>query len=224
MAGEFGDESLLDMFIFESTQNVAQLEQLILDNERSNGFSAHFVDEIFRIMHTIKGSAAMMEINNLSKLAHSAEDLFSFIRERPENQENDTSAITDLVLESIDFIKTELARIQDGHPDGADETALRSKVLAQLEKMKHSAPAAAVSTAGNTQQTADADGKTYKNAFKAHFFFEDGCQMESIRAFDVIYKLRSIAGNISCIPEDIIGRGQRRQRRDHPRERRSGSV
>lgn len=208
MAGEFGDESLLDMFIFETTQNVAQLEQLILDNEGSNGFSAHLVDEIFRIMHTIKGSAAMMEISNLSKLAHSAEDLFSFIRGKPEGEAFDTSAVTDLVLESIDFIKTELARIQDGQPGGADETILHGKLLAQLEKMKGGAqtPAqqAAQAPAENEPQQAQPDAAVYKNAFNAHFFFEDGCQMESIRAFDVIYKLRAIAGNITCIPEDIM--------------------
>ncbi|HBR32341.1 MAG TPA: hypothetical protein DD733_09690, partial [Clostridiales bacterium] len=58
MAVQNSGDSLLEMFIFETLQNTEQLEQIILDTEKEDGFSNNAINEIFRIMHTIKGSAA----------------------------------------------------------------------------------------------------------------------------------------------------------------------
>ena len=74
-------EPITEMFIFETEQLLEQLEQIILTGEKMNGFTSQDINEIFRIMHTIKGSSAMMFFNNISTLAHSIEDLFFFIRE-----------------------------------------------------------------------------------------------------------------------------------------------
>ena len=68
------DNSLMDMFVFETTQLIDQLETILIDSE-TRGISEN-IDEIFRIMHTIKGSAAMMQFDDISHLAHSIEDLF----------------------------------------------------------------------------------------------------------------------------------------------------
>ena len=59
-------EPMLDMFIFETRQFLEELEQLALASEKSNSFSTEDVNEIFRAMHTIKGSAAMMMVNEIS--------------------------------------------------------------------------------------------------------------------------------------------------------------
>jgi len=73
-------EPMLDMFIFETLQLLDQLEQSLINSEKESGFESS-IDEIFRIMHTIKGSAAMMLFDDISKLAHSIEDLFFYLRE-----------------------------------------------------------------------------------------------------------------------------------------------
>lgn len=64
------NESLLDMFLFETGQLLEQLEQSILTSEKEGSFSETAINEIFRNMHTIKGSAAMMVFDNISHLAH----------------------------------------------------------------------------------------------------------------------------------------------------------
>ncbi len=51
--------------------------------EQEDSISSDDINEIFRTMHTIKGSAAMMSMHNMSTLAHSVEDLFYIIREDP---------------------------------------------------------------------------------------------------------------------------------------------
>jgi Chemotaxis protein histidine kinase and related kinases len=73
---------MLDVYLFETTQNVEQLEAAIFDSEKSSGYSIEMINEIFRIMHTIKGSSAMMLFNNISTLAHRLEDVFFFLREQ----------------------------------------------------------------------------------------------------------------------------------------------
>ena len=100
-------ESLLDLFIFETSQNIEQLEAIILDNEKTNGFSTEAINEIFRIMHTIKGSSAMMMFDNISTVAHKVEDLFYFIREH-NSEQIEYNGVPDLVLESLDFTRNEL--------------------------------------------------------------------------------------------------------------------
>ncbi|HOQ15148.1 MAG TPA: Hpt domain-containing protein, partial [Bacillota bacterium] len=111
MAEHYGD-SLLEMFLFETSQNTEQLERIILDTEKAGKFSEEAINEIFRIMHTIKGSAAMMSFSNISTVAHKAEDLFYFIRENP-SVEYDCSNITDIILSCMDYINSEMEKIKN---------------------------------------------------------------------------------------------------------------
>lgn len=76
-----GMENMLDTYLFETNSLLAQLDELLINAEKSKDFTADNVNEIFRIMHTIKGSSAMMEFTSLMTIAHNIEDLFYFIRE-----------------------------------------------------------------------------------------------------------------------------------------------
>ena len=78
---EAGMESMVDMYIFETTSLIEQLDQILMKTENDNSFGEEEINEIFRIMHTIKGSSAMMGLENMSHLAHAIEDMFFIIRE-----------------------------------------------------------------------------------------------------------------------------------------------
>lgn len=205
-------DGLLDLFIFEMSQNIEQLEQTILQNEKNHQMPAEAVNEIFRIMHTIKGSAAMMMFNNISTVAHRAEDLFDFIRKHIEDY-IDYSEVPDLVLECLDFIRNELNKIKSGGTDsgdGSDITARVSQYLSQIkEKSEQKSTAANQGGAALTAtlgvpaakvNSACGDGEIYR----AKVLFEEGCQMESLRAFDIINKLASFASIDSYFPDDIM--------------------
>jgi two-component system chemotaxis sensor kinase CheA len=130
---DFDRESMLEMFTFEMNQLVDQLEQIIIESE--TGFSASIVNEIFRIMHTIKGSAAMMLFDSIANATHVAEDLFFYLREESPTGVN-YSELADHVLACMDFIKEELAKISenvpaDGNPEPIIETM--SAFLAKLQ-------------------------------------------------------------------------------------------
>ncbi|SHJ31384.1 chemotaxis protein CheA [Parasporobacterium paucivorans] len=188
MSVENTNDSLLDMFIFETMQLTGQLEESVLISEKEGCYNQGAINEIFRIMHTIKGSAAMMMFENISVLAHGLEDLFFYLREeKPELA--DCSAISDLILEGADFIKEEVTKIQDGLAAEGDSSALQRKIRDFLINLKNL----------RVRENVEDD-----NSYKAVLYFEEGCGMENIRAYAVMNKLQEITQEIKCIPEDIL--------------------
>lgn len=217
MANNMDREPMLEMFIFETFQLIDQLEQSLLDCEKESGFEAS-INEIFRIMHTIKGSSAMMMFDNISTLAHSIEDLFFFLREeKPEKVES--YKIIDLVFEGVDFIKSETAKVENGlEPDGSSEE-IKLKVneyLGQLREANPSKGSSGNGTGGEVSKVDDNPNQKYYvssdksaksamvNKYEAIFFFEDGCEMENIRAFSVVHDLEDFAQVVSYYPEDVM--------------------
>lgn len=209
MSEEYFNGPMLDMFLFETTQNIEQLEMCILDTEKTSCYTQNAINEIFRIMHTIKGSSAMMLFNNISMLAHSIEDLFYFLREqKPQNL--DCSLISDLVFEGADFIRVELQKIKDGNKADGDASLLIGNNKEYLEQLKLQNPTAdAEIPAKNVQRQyyispSTSNTAAGQKAFKATIFFVEGCEMENIRAFTIINNLKEAVSEISYIPQDII--------------------
>lgn len=200
------------MFVFESCQLIEQLEQEVLISEKENQFSSNSINQIFRAMHTIKSSAAMMLFKNLSSLAHATEDLFFFIREEKPAVVNQAK-LTDIVLECIDYMKKEMEEIQQGKNSDSDASELIGVVKAFLAELKGDAQAVE-----KTEAPAPAKAKAYyipadtssatatagRNYYKATIFFEDGCEMENVRAFTIVHNMKEWAADISYIPDDII--------------------
>lgn len=211
MADIIGNEPMLDLFVFETLQLIEQLEQSVLEGEKSNGIEAS-INEIFRIMHTIKGSAAMMMFNGISSLAHSLEDLFFFIRENSP-EEIDYTSLTDIVLEGIDFIKNEVDKIEKGRDCDGDSSELSKIIKEYLDRIKLLNNCNEVCDQKATQVEVKHNyyisSKQYTsekntNSYFAHVFFEDNCGMENVRAFEIIHRLSDIAFEIDHNPKDLF--------------------
>lgn len=203
MNDDFNRESMLEMFIFETTQNVELLEQLILDGENDNGYSKTAINEIFRMMHTIKGSSAMMHYNDISTLAHSLEDMFFFLREE-EPHNVDYHAISDLVLMGVDFIKRGLEKIKNNQSVDENPGTLIESIQGFLNALKGEGIRKEAKRKQDTVQNNQIQAMPGKKTFTATLYFEDGCEMENIRAYMVIQHLNEIADCIHYEPEDII--------------------
>ena len=128
-------EPMVEVFIYETRQFLEQLEQIALGSEENGGFSVDDVNEIFRAMHTIKGSAAMMMFDEVSTLAHSVEDIFYYIREL-HPQKVDATAITDIVLNAVDFIRIEMDKLDNGGQPDMSSQELRDYTKNFLREMK----------------------------------------------------------------------------------------
>lgn len=222
---DFARDSMMEMFTFEMNQLVEQLEQVIIESEDSGTFSDTSVNEIFRIMHTIKGSAAMMLYSNIADAAHKIEDMFFFIREQePENIDN--GRLTDIVLSGIDFVKEELAKLEAGEESDGDGTPIQEEVKKFMAEIKGggageapAAPAAAGTAAAPTAEASSAQGLSAPSpaagfsgdfgggsgttAYNINLRFELGCEMENVRAFTVIKNLEPITLDIDYLPREI---------------------
>ncbi|MDD3230655.1 MAG: Hpt domain-containing protein, partial [Oscillospiraceae bacterium] len=110
-------DSLLEAFIYETSSLLDQLDEIMLDSEKQKSLSEDNINEIFRIMHTTKGSAAMMGFNEISNLAHSVEDVFFLIREDPSRLNLVFDTLFDLIFQSSDFLRQEIESIQNNGSD-----------------------------------------------------------------------------------------------------------
>lgn len=211
---EPGMEAMLDMYFYETNSLLEQLDEILLRTEQANSFDSEDIKEIFRIMHTIKGSSAMMGFENLSVLAHKAEDMFFVIRENPDVI-TDVSFVYDLVFQVSDSYKAQIELIQNnvgGEYESLDFSELIDKLLkardALVGETKGEAPATAAAPAqaaapaaapvAPAAPAASTDGKV-----TVRVFFEDGCQMENLRAFLLINTIRDACQTLEFVPEDV---------------------
>ena len=216
MSNQYVNEPMLDLFIFESMQLLEQMEHLIISNEKSSSYASDAINEIFRIMHTIKGSSAMMLYNNISTLAHSMEDLFFVLREdKPQNV--DYSELSDLVLEGLDFIKVEIAKIRNGDEADGNASDLIESLRFFYETIRGQEFNSIDQTIGGVipSENRKPDKQQYyiskvrtettsnRNTFEATLRFEEDCGMENLRAFGVVNDLGDLAEEYYHIPEDL---------------------
>ncbi len=206
------DESMLEVYIYETQQLLESLEDTLLRGENEKRLDSDDINEVFRVMHTIKGASAMMEFENVTKLAHSLEDMFSFIRESgaPQNQ---WPNIFDLVFAAVAFFNNEVAKLQTKAPMDGDATAIYEKIATQLAILKGApeqcAPAAEKSenTVNTAAEKSDATANTAASSdapcYKIKLAFEDNSQMENLRAFGVVQSLKSICLSTCTIPGDL---------------------
>ncbi|MFA7502822.1 MAG: chemotaxis protein CheA [Anaerovoracaceae bacterium] len=211
MTKGYSNEPMLDIFIYETEQNLEQLEISILSSERKKKITNDAINEIFRVMHTIKGSAAMMMFDNIASLAHAIEDLFFYIREeKPKGL--DPVDIYDLVLTGIDVFKSEIEMLKQGREPEADHGELIESIHAYLSVIKgEGAPPASIETAVAPPasdhyyltpiQTEPVDGCT---AYEALLYFDEDCSMENVRAFAIVHSLKDIASQCCHYPENLI--------------------
>ena len=125
---ESGMENMADMFVFETGDLLEKLDEILMRTEQEDSISSDDINEIFRTMHTIKGSAAMMSMHNMSTLAHSVEDLFYIIREDP-TVKYDKPALYELLFSASDNLKSELDSLYDDAPL-TDFSELENKIHA----------------------------------------------------------------------------------------------
>lgn len=207
----FTDDSMLDLYIYETTQNIEQLEQAVLFNEKASGYTPDTINEIFRIMHTIKGSSGMMMYHNITMASHAMEDLFYYIREGKPDGLN-YSALSDLVLECIDFIKVELEKIKasddpDGDPSGliASVNGFLSEIKGCKDSQESSEKMAEPAKPSQcVHPMCNENGASARICYEAVIWFEKDCEMENVRAFAIIHVINDIASDIRYFPEDII--------------------
>lgn len=218
------DNDMLEAYLFEMNTLLEQIDELVLGSEKAGTFSEDDVNEIFRIMHTIKGSSAMMEYNSLMTVAHRVEDMFFIIREKSMDviPQDLRPELFDLIFQSIDFFRQELEKIENGQPLADNIEGLVQKVESFSAKIQPGAegeaPAAPAATsetsaaeepaAEETAASAEELAERFASAerpFALQISFDEGCGMENLRAFMVVNALRDALEGVDFdfLPSDV---------------------
>ena len=149
MADDINNDSLLELYLYESTSLLESLDDILLSAEEEGNLTSENVNEIFRIMHTIKGSSSMMAYTGIAEVSHKTEDLFALIR----NSGLDATWFNDLfdvVLAVSDFLKTEVNKVQEGLPLETEIEPLTAVVVSLTNKMHEGVPEAPAPDLGPT--------------------------------------------------------------------------
>lgn len=89
-----------EKFIDEARELIQGLESKLLSQELNNGDRAT-IDEVFRVMHTLKGTSAMFGFDLIEQLTHHLETVYDQIRE---GEREITTEIIDRTFDAVDFI------------------------------------------------------------------------------------------------------------------------
>ncbi len=141
-----GLERLRTLFAQEAEQRLARLGQLVLELERSEvGDSADVIAEVFREVHTLKGSAAVVGFADVGRYAHAVEDKLGQLRS---GSVIPTAAIVDALLVAVDRLGSMIWESVGGHD--VDENA-NSAALGGLDAAF--GPTEATEATGPTEAT-----------------------------------------------------------------------
>ncbi|GAA7147500.1 chemotaxis histidine kinase/response regulator CheAY2 [Helicobacter pylori] len=106
-------QEIMEDFLIEAFEMNEQLDQDLVELEH-NPEDLDLLNRIFRVAHTIKGSSSFLNLNILTHLTHNMEDVLNRARK---GEIKITPDIMDVVLCSIDLMKTLLVTIRDTGSD-----------------------------------------------------------------------------------------------------------
>ena len=121
-------DELLSEFLTETEESLAVVDVELVQLEQ-NPNNPDLLANIFRLVHTIKGTCGFLGLPRLEKVAHAAEDLLGLFRDG--TMDVSPGAVT-LILTALDRIKEILAVLAEteAEPDGDD-----SELIGQLRAM-----------------------------------------------------------------------------------------
>ncbi len=209
MAEEFSMDGMLDMYLFENEQLLEQLQEMVLEQKDADCFDEDSINEIFRTMHTIKGSSGIMMFDNITAVSHKLEDVFYYLREsHPENVPH--VDLVEHVLRVEDFISSEMEKIRNGGTPDGDSAEIIADLDRFLEQIK----------SGGTQEGKEAppenvhvEPKQFYIApvatsasrfYKIYIHFFPETEMANVHAYKAVYALKEVAEDLLYSPEDII--------------------
>ncbi len=121
-------DDLLSEFLTETAESLAVLDVELVNLER-NPNDPELLSNIFRIVHTIKGTCGFLGLPRLESIAHAAENVLGKVRD---GELQVTGVSVTLILASLDKIKDILATLEEteAEPEGND-----AQLIADLDRV-----------------------------------------------------------------------------------------
>jgi two-component system, chemotaxis family, sensor kinase CheA len=190
-------DELLNEFLTETNEylDVIDVELVTLEENPNN---PGLIDNIFRLVHTIKGTCGFLSLPRLESVAHSAENILGKVRAGsiaagPEN--------IYLVLEALDRIKKIMAELEarEVEPEGDD-----SDLIARLDAMANGDTApetSAPAQAGEEPEIANPTPEEFKKQF------EEGAE-QAVAAHTIRVNVDLLENLMNMVSELVLTRNQ----------------
>ncbi|TVQ74683.1 MAG: chemotaxis protein CheA, partial [Chromatiaceae bacterium] len=126
---------LLDQFISESRDAIQSIGERLMQLENTPD-DHELMDELFRLVHTLKGNSGLFDFPEMSRVLHGAEDLMDAVRT---GQIGYSQSLADQLLEAMDFVSAlldEILAAGDGSlPTDAERTAAAVALTDSLRRL-----------------------------------------------------------------------------------------
>ncbi|MDU9788457.1 chemotaxis histidine kinase/response regulator CheAY2 [Helicobacter pylori] len=152
-------QEIMEDFLIEAFEMNEQLDQDLVELEH-NPEDLDLLNRIFRVAHTIKGSSSFLNLNILTHLTHNMEDVLNRARK---GEIKITPDIMDVVLRSIDLMKTLLVTIRD---TGSDTNNSKENEIEEAVKQLQAITSQNLEGAKETSGTKEAPQKEAKEEIK----------------------------------------------------------
>ncbi|MEN3276532.1 MAG: two-component system, chemotaxis family, sensor kinase CheA [Massilia sp.] len=123
--------AVLQQFLLESREALEGIAGSLLSLER-NPHDAALMDQLFRVVHTLKGNCGLFDFPEMFRVIHAAEDLMSEVREGRLSYRQDTA---DALLDAMDFVSLQLDDIDSLGAPGASHAGAAAALAARLRAL-----------------------------------------------------------------------------------------
>ncbi|MDA8442113.1 MAG: chemotaxis protein CheA [Peptococcaceae bacterium] len=202
----FDSKELLGFFLQEANEQVEKLTDGLLELEKS-GPRQDLVNELFRNVHTLKGSSGTMGFMSIVRITHLAEDLLDKLRQ---GNCAVSSQLIDLLLNVTDRVRSIIANIQDGGTGNLEVADLVSR----LENFNDSEPTGTPNAVLDEETyvvyrlsaeeiaTLSADVPENRKMFEISVRFVTDALMPSVRAMMIMRRLQDIGQVLRTVPSN----------------------
>ncbi|PNR97375.1 chemotaxis protein CheA [Petrotoga olearia] len=197
----------LNVFLEESKENIQELNDLLLELEKDKS-NLEIINEIFRVIHTLKGMAGTMEFDTLAKFSHKLENVLDSLRNKKIDLTDD---LMDFLFKASDALEESISDIAQGGKGGIEKLEkLLDKIDSYGELTGSSKPPKDKITEKEENldkqrnnlyskmdnETKELLEKVFKKAKERNLNFlilnvilEDGVQLKQARAYAIHHKL-----------------------------------
>lgn len=208
MAEGFNTQGMLDIYLYENGQLLERLQEIVLEYKDEESFDEDSINEIFRAMHTIKGSSGVMMFDEVTTISHRLEDVFYYLREaKPQNVPH--LELLDLVLQVTDFISGEMEKLENG--DAADGKS--GEIVAKIDTFLTALKSGDGEKGKEIEENVHVEPQQFYIApmassasrfYKIYITYKPDIQLVNVHAYKAVYSLKEIAEDLLHFPEDVI--------------------
>jgi len=205
------DKSYWELFFGESGEYLSKINQSLVALEKDSSDTSA-INEIFRLMHTLKGMAATMGFDDLADFAHKIEDIFDSLRS---GRSSVTPNLMDIIFSCVDAIGTMLEDLHNKRESSIVVSEYINKLESFMSKegnLQNSGDAASTFAKPHTAVNIDITPQekiniesALKDGFdilKVDIHLVKDCPMKEARAFLVIIRVKQIGKIIKAVPSE----------------------